>query len=875
MAGVNKRRLATLGAALVGALGVSAAPAMAVPNTIIDTPPPNFVTNLSAPIQFEFHATNVSPPLSFSCSLDGVNYDGCASPDLVGGPLPDGKHKFFVKATDSTGTDPSPAARTFFVDTTAPNTTITRVNNKQPPPAQPWHTTDDTPTFRFNGSDVGGTGVVSFECAVSTDSGPPSGWAACSSPHTINPGMPDTIDPGQPHTFLVRAIDKAGNPDGSEAEFDFVVDTTGPLVTISKAPGQPDPATNPTKDKTPDFSFESDEAGTTFFCRIDGAAFKECPEDFTAPLLSDGTHEIDVYGVDKAGNKSSIVNYSFDVDGTAPDIAILTGPGGGAFISDSNPFHSFESPSDPTAGFFCRYDGDMFAACTSPYDPFSYTGSDLTDGQHKFSVYAEDAAGNQSPIVSRTFTVDTSDPVVTFIAPSPADMAALTNNMPVYHWTATDPAPGTTLTVECWLDGNMPLPCASPKELGPLPNGDYEFFVRATDQAGNVDTQSRKFSVDATIPDTFFLSTPPAVTEDDTPSFVFDSDEAPDVTFECRLNGLPVLWQACGALPTFGEETFGPLDDGVYVLEVRAEDLQGNKDPSPATYQFTVDADAPVVTIHSGPGTLDPQGTPIKDNTPTWTFSANEPDATFECRMGPGLPWAPCTSPFTPSPLADGQYTFGVRAISANGIKKSPPEVRWIIVDTGLPLTFITSAPPANGVNPFVTFEFISDDATATFKCRLKPPAGMPVPPFAACTSPQDYGPLPDGPHVFEVFAIDAAMNEGPIANWSFKIEPRCTNRVFSRWLGTAGPDVRKGKNGAEYMNGLGGNDGLKGSGGDDCLVGGAGNDALDGESGNDQIDGLDGVSGNDVIKCGDGEDVVWADAGDLINADCEVVETF
>ncbi|HXF00382.1 MAG TPA: glycosyl hydrolase [Solirubrobacterales bacterium] len=98
----------------------------------------------------------------------------------------------------------------------------------------------------------------------------------------------------------------------------------------------------------------------------------------------------------------------FTAETTPPVASITGGPTQGSFTNDSTPTFSFAS-NEAGSTFVCRYDSTPFVACSSPYT----RSTTLTNGAHTFSVKAIDAPGNESTIVSRSFTVDTVAPQTT------------------------------------------------------------------------------------------------------------------------------------------------------------------------------------------------------------------------------------------------------------------------------------------------------------------------------------------------------------------------------------------------------------------------------------------------------------------------------
>ncbi len=69
------------------------------------------------------------------------------------------------------------------------------------------------------------------------------------------------------------------------------------------------------------------------------------------------------------------------------------------------------------------------------------------------------------------------------------------------------------------------------------------------------------------------------------------------------------------------------------------------------------------------------------DSNPSFSFSSEEPGATFECRLGLE-PFAPCITPTSFSGLADGPYSFAVRAVDVEGDTDLTPATRDFEVDT-------------------------------------------------------------------------------------------------------------------------------------------------------------------------------------------------
>jgi hypothetical protein len=419
------------------------------PSTSIASGPTGTVATDQA--TFAFAASEAA---TFACRLDGGGFSACSSPHSVAG-LASGSHTFEVRAQDALGNVGSPASRTWTVDLSPPDTTITDGPSGTTGP--------DALEVEFSSSEPG-----SFECRI--DGG---AFVACSSPRLLS-GLSDGS-----HTFEVRATDSVGNVDQTPAARTWTVDATPPETTIISGP-----AAGATVNASPTFTFSASEP-STFQCSTDGAGFTGCASPST-PTLVDGDRTFAVRAVDAAGNVDATPAVrSFTIDSTPPSVSVTAGPTG--TVGTSSATFAF-SASEPAA-FSCSLDGGGVSSCASPA-----TVAGLGDGSHTFSVRATDAAGNPGQAVVATWTVDTAPPETT-VSSAPTGIVA--SRSATIAFSSSEDG-----TFECRLDGSAFAACTSPTTLVGVVDGPHVFEVRATDAVGNADASpaSTSWSVDATPP---------------------------------------------------------------------------------------------------------------------------------------------------------------------------------------------------------------------------------------------------------------------------------------------------------------------------------------------------------------------------------------
>jgi hypothetical protein len=270
-------------------------------------------------------------------------------------------------------------------------------------------------------------------------------------------------------------------------------------------------------------------------------------------------------------------------------------------------------------------------------------------------------------------------------------------------------ASGRGAKFQCRLDAGRFFACRSPRSYSRLANGLHTFRVRAV-KKGVADRTpaTRKFTVDASVPDTTIQSGPAwlgpdRVTEDHQPVFTFTSSE-PDSKFECRLTTASFVPCTSPFTPA------SPLPDASYTFRVRARDKAGNADPSPATFKFQVNvflkhdlATAQEAAALYFPDTLDLDVLPFCGGSPAVDCPGGTPwPAGAQLRITSARSVVEVPSPFAPFRY-DVTVTQDVQTLAP--IKINVP----LAGDCGLAMTSASGATPTWRVGLSLSFIF---DAT-------------------------------------------------------------------------------------------------------------------------------------------------------------------
>lgn len=638
------------------------------------------------------------------CSLDDSNWTSCTSPKTYSGPLASGEHTFAVVAYDENGNESAPATRTWTVDAT-------------PPPV---------PTITG-----GPTGLVRSTSAAFTFTLDPDAASATCALDNAAPGpcvsgvSYSSLGQGA-HTFSVRAVDTAGNASAA-ATRSWTVDTVPP--TYPHFWSAPQWVTSST---SAFFQWQSDNTAT-YACTLDGSPVACSPGMYSVSGLPEGAHTFGVTASDTAGNTSANAHqWTVDLTDPSPPAISVKPP---ASTDAATAHFEFASPSSDVSYYLCQVDDGWENYC---YGSADY--ADLAVGGHTFFVRAIDHAGRTSTKTQYAWTIAVPAPVIT------AGPSGLVGSRTATFAFTT--AAGTTTT--CSLDGATAVPCSSGVTYDGLTDGPHTFAVTATKNGASSTAATRAWTVDATAPAAPVLTAvPPARTASPSAQFAWEHDGT--LTYTCTLDAAPVQ---CGT----GGVTLGQLGSGEHQFVLTARDAALNA--ATATYTWTVDRTAPVVSLSTKPPALSRWSTAL------FEFGSAAPDlAGFTCTVDGTA--APCTSPLNLSSLGEGEHTFAVFASDDVGNNSVPATWTWT-VDTVAPTVTLTQKPPARVASATATFDWTASETGVTWTCTL---AGSALPAEDCVPGLTELTGLNEGPQLFSVQAVDAAGNEGPLVLHEWTID--------------------------------------------------------------------------------------------------------
>ena len=395
----------------------------------------------------------------------------------------------------------------------------------------------------------------------------------------------------------------------SSAITQVMTDTTAP--TLSEVT----PVTTPTNDSTPNYTFNTNEAGTITYggsCSSATTSATSGNNTITFSTLADGTYSnCTVTVTDASSNASSALAVTaFTVDATAPTAAITYSISHAVKSGDSLTITATFSEAmadSPVVKIAVSGANTLAATAMTKSSTTVYTYMDTVGSGNGTATVAlsigTDSAGNtitSAPTSGSTFTVDNTAPT----APSTPTLAsaddtgssssdAITSNTSALTFTGTAESASTvqlydgvstTGSSTTATGGNWSIDLS-------LTAGTHTITAKATDAAGNTSSASTSLTVviDTTAP------TLSEITAVKTPT----SDTTPDYTFSASETGTITYGGSCSSVTTSASSgnntiTFSTLTDGTYATcTIQVTDAAGNISTTLTVTSFTISTTAP------------------------------------------------------------------------------------------------------------------------------------------------------------------------------------------------------------------------------------------------------------------------------------------
>ncbi|MBK0098620.1 Ig-like domain repeat protein [Erwinia sp. S63] len=646
-------------------------PASTTVSVIVDTVAPNastlVITNdiTNTPVASGGSTNDTTPTLSGTAEAgslvkiyDGGTQIGSVTAGTNGSwtfttaILSQGSHTISVTSTDAAGNVSGSTNATVNIDSVAPTLTLTAANNNGSTPVSigaGTSTNDNTPAL--SGTTEANSVVRIFDGGVQIGSVTASSTGAWTWTST-------TLGEGS-HTITATATDAAGNVSNTPS-ITFTVDTVVPntvtnLVVTNDVTSTAVPNGGSTNDNTPTLTGTAEANaivtvydGTTVLGSTTASGTGAW--SFVSPVLTNGTHPLNVTVKDAAGNVSpASASVTITVDTVAPNSATLvitndvtnTVVASGGSTNDTTPTLSGTAEAGSRVTI---YDGTnvLGTAIATSTGAWTFTTAVLTEGSHPISVSVTDAAGNVSGRTNATVVIDTTPPVaVTLVAANNNGSTAVTipNNGVTNDSTPLLSGTGEVGAKVSIYDGTTLLGTTTVASNGTwsfisstLSNGSHTLNVTQTDVAGNVSpTASTVMTIDTVAPaavTNLVITDDVGATQGPLANGAVTDDATPTLSGTAEANAIVTIYDGTTVLGsvtagTNGAWTFttATLSNGTHPLSVTVTDAAGNTSAASATVSITVDTVAPaastLVITNDITNTTVANGGYTNDTTPT------------------------------------------------------------------------------------------------------------------------------------------------------------------------------------------------------------------------------------------------------------------
>jgi hypothetical protein len=581
---------------------------------------------------------------------------------------------------------------------------------------------------------------------------------------------------GLPHTYVVRAVDAAGNFADS-AGIDVTYDTTPPATPASLSPtGSVRMNTDPTFSYTPDsdasgaYTYKLFRGGSDTSISTTGGSLTD-----TATLSSGTTYTYSIHVFDVAGNETDSPDIHVAYDTTPPVAPTLTPSG--SVVLNADPTFTYGTGSDGGGGYtYHLFRGGIDTGISSTTGSIADTATLTTATTYVYKVRAVDAAGNFADSATVNVIYDTTVPAAP-AALSPSSAVAMHTD-PTFTYTPTGDTNGA-YTYKLYRNGvytTISTTGGSLTDTASLTNGTtYTYSVRVFDVAGNeTDSPDVLVTYDTTAPS---VPPTPSLLSGSTPRnspptlVVGGSTDSLGGTVKYQLFrgstaiGSPVV---AGSVLDSGIVADGS-DDGVKVYTVKAIDNAGNTSAASSVFNVQIDG-TPPTTPSTAPTLV--SGSTTRNSPPTFNLggSSDTGGGTLKYQLyrdGSALGAPLVAGTFTDSSLVltgagDGPYHYTMRAIDPSGNLSGSSAELVITIDAGPPSVpdGLGAASLRTRTAPVISWTQSTGVPAAYSVYRDGASIGtvnFPATTFVDATLPLNG--TTEGYHSYTVVAVDAAQN--------------------------------------------------------------------------------------------------------------------
>ncbi|MDO6534141.1 Ig-like domain-containing protein, partial [Alteromonas stellipolaris] len=520
-----------------------------------------------------------------------VDASGNFSAD-VPAPLAEGDYSVTATATDSNGNSASVTDNNGIVDTVAPVISLDALGSNN----------DTTPTISGTTDLAAGETVT---LSITDNAGNNQTVTA-----TVDANGNFTVDvlaalAEGDYTVAATATDDAGN--SASANATGTIDTTAPTLTLDPQGLGND--TTPTISGSTDLAEGSvvslvitDSAGSiqTVTATVDAAG------NFTVDVpaaLAKGSYSVEATATDEAGNSTSGLDNSGNIDTTPPELNL------DELAPENNLTPTISGNTNLPAGAIVTLtvvdsagNTQTFAATVQTDGSFAANvPSPLAEGDYTVTATAQDAAGNQGSDSETGGSVDSTAPMITL-----DPFGTGNDNTPTISG-STDLDAGSTVTITvtdsvgtvqsftATVDANGDFSADVPN---PMVDGNFDVTATATDAAGNTATDTVSGDINSAAPT---LSLEPLESDNDTtPTISGNTDLAPGSTVTLTVTDSAGNTQTFSAIVqgdgSFTADVPASLPEGDYSVTATATDGAGNS-ASVTENDGNIDTIAPSITI--------------------------------------------------------------------------------------------------------------------------------------------------------------------------------------------------------------------------------------------------------------------------------------